>query len=71
MKVTVEYNLPDDEPEMRAALDAMGVLGQLREFQEMLRSATKYGVPLNTSPDDLASRWYQDFCERFQEYLDR
>ena len=43
MKVTIEFNLPDDEYEYRNSVKANEMYNALWDIKQQLRSALKYG----------------------------
>ena len=68
MQATLIFNLPEDECELRAALDSMDHIGSIRDFQERLRAMHKYGHGFKTA-DEAIECLYNDYCEAMQAYL--
>jgi hypothetical protein len=68
MQATLTFYLPEDEAELRAAIDGPEHVCSIRDFQERLRNLVKYGHPFS-SADDAISGLYTDYCEAMQAYL--
>ncbi len=69
MQAVLTFELPEDESELRAAIDAMDHLGSIHDFQERLRTLNKYGHGFK-STDEAISCLYSDYCDIMQAYLD-
>jgi hypothetical protein len=63
MKMTLEFQLPEDEAEARASLDGMDHLSAIHEFREYLRGIVKYEKPVELN------QIYMDYCELMSEFL--
>ena len=61
MKVIVEFNLPDDEFNMRMALQAVAMRAAIGEFQTRLRNHIKYSDELVTA--DVVQDWFYEAFE--------
>lgn len=69
MKAAITFDLPEDECELRAAIDAMDHIGAIRDFQERLRTLTKYGHSFKDA-DEAVRCLYSDYCDMMQAYLE-
>jgi len=62
MDATLHFNLPDDEPDFRDAIEGSDTRQALREVGEMLRSRVKYGIPPDVkTPDDAYAEMQQEY----------
>lgn len=68
MEAMLIFNLPEDEAELRAAIDAMDHICSIRDFQERLRTLKKYGHSFKDVEEAL-SCLYDDYCDIMQAYL--
>lgn len=68
MKATLEFIIPDDESELRAAVHAIDHLAATRDFHERLLSLNKYGHWFQTTEEAIQSL-YSDYCDMMQAYL--
>lgn len=64
MKVTLEFNLPEEEPEARAALDGLEHLIAIHTFRERLRGIVKYDDPISMQSV------YLEYCEMMWRFLE-
>lgn len=64
MKMTLEFDLPDDEFEARAAVDSPAMLTAINQFRERLRGIVKYDDPISVA--DL----YREYCEAMEGFLE-
>lgn len=53
MKATIEFQLPEEATEHRAALNGMGYRAALCEIHEQIRQRLKYGHELRSADDAL------------------
>lgn len=68
MEAMLTFFIPDEETELRVAIDGMAHIGAIRDFQERLRSLTKYGHGFQTVEEALSSL-YSDYCGIMEEFL--
>lgn len=68
MQAVLTFELPEDEGELRAAIDAMDHIGSIRDFQERLRTLNKYGHSFK-STEEAITCLYSDYCDMMQAYL--
>ena len=68
MKAILEFELPENESELQAAVHAMDQLASIRDFGERLRSLNKYGHGFQTT-DEALNSLYSDYCDIMQAYL--
>ena len=68
MQATLTFNLPEDEAELRAAINGPGHICSIQNFQERLRNLMKYGHSY-ASADEAVNSLYTDYCEAMQAYL--
>ncbi len=54
MKITITYNMPDDEDAYRLAQNAKGAARVIEDWSELLRAHRKYGAAAPTEDD-----WFQ------------
>lgn len=67
MKLTVEYNLPDEEEEFKLALNGGSYLSALSNMKAKLRSMNKHGFSDEIkTPDDML----QNITSFFYETID-
>lgn len=64
MKVTMEYNLPDEQWELNRALESAKVTFFLQEYYNYLRNKVKY-----TELSEAESNVYNDVYEHFLSML--
>lgn len=63
MKMTLEFDLPEDEAEARAAVDSPAMLAAIHQFRERLRGVVKYDDPISVETV------YREYCELMEEFL--
>ncbi len=68
MIAKLEFNLPDDSDEHRAAFEGMRARLALHDVAEQLRERIKYGIPSNVKTIEDA---YQGIREMFYDVLDQ
>lgn len=68
MKAILEYDVPEDEVELLAAVRAMDMISSIRDFYERLRVLKKHGHGFD-SADSLLESLYADYCEHMQEWI--
>jgi hypothetical protein len=68
MKVTMEFNLPDENDDCRLALDASEFRSGMNEFEERLRFWRKHGHPFK-SADDAVEKIAAVFFECKERFL--
>lgn len=68
MKATLEFNLPEDETELRTAIRAMDQLASIRDFYERLRSLNKHGHSFKNA-DHAVECLRADYCDLMQEFI--
>lgn len=68
MKAHLEFDIPEDEAELQAAVHAMDHLATTRDFCERLRAMHKHGHSFATADEAIATL-YADYCDLMQGYL--
>lgn len=68
MNVMLSYELPEEESELRAAIDAMDHIAAINAFKECLYSLKKYGHNFETT-DQAISNLYNDYCDVMQRFI--
>lgn len=72
MKATIEFQLPEETTEHRAALNGMGYRAALCEIYEQIRQRLKHGHQLHSADDALEwCRGLVDDCWSEAEESDR
>jgi transposase-like protein len=61
MKATIEFNLPDEASEHRAAINGMGYRCALSDIHEQIRQRLKHGHQLRSADDAL--EWMRAMVE--------
>jgi len=62
MRAILQFELPEDEPDFRDAIEGSDVRQALREVGETLRSRVKYGIPPGVkTPDDAYAEIQQEY----------
>lgn len=64
MKMTLEFDLPEDEAEARAAVDGPAMFSAIHQFRERLRGIVKYDDPISVEAV------YREYCETMEEFLE-
>lgn len=64
MKITLEFNLPDDEYEAKAAFTGSKMLPAIERFRNRLRSVVKHDDSVSISA------LYSEYCEEFNEFME-
>lgn len=70
MQAVLTFTLPEEESELRAAIEGMDHICSIRDFQERLRTLKKYGHSFN-SVDDTINYLYSDYCDAMQAWLNQ
>jgi len=68
MQAVLTFELPEEESELRAAIEGMDHICSIRDFQERLRTLNKYGHSYKDT-DDAISCLYNDYCDAMQAWL--
>ena len=68
MQAELTFALPEEESELRAAIDGMEHICSIRDFQERLRTLNKYGHSFK-SADEAVKCLYNDYCDTMQAWL--
>ena len=68
MKAVLEFDLPEDQDALRAAIDGIDHIVSIRGFYERLRSLDKHGHKFN-SIEETISCLYDDYHNMMQPYL--
>ena len=70
MKVTIEYNLPDEAAELKDALESQEMSAEIWRFYNYLRSVLKHN-PENLCDDKLLGyeAVMEIYCKRFADWL--
>ena len=63
MKMILEFSIPEEEAEARAAMDSMEQVGAMLEFRERLRAIAKY--ELSVGMEEL----YREYCALVERFL--
>ena len=72
MKATLEFSLPEENTEHRAAINGMGYKCALSEIYEQIRQKLKHGHQLQSADDALEwCRGLVDECWQEAEEFDR
>lgn len=61
-KVTITFQLPEDEYDYRIASKASDYYAFLCDLKEKLRSYNKHGVPNGVTTENLVEELYRDIC---------
>lgn len=69
MKAILEYDVPEDEVELLAAVRAMKMISSIRDFYERLRVLKKHGHGF-ASADALLEALHADYCDAMQEWIE-
>jgi len=68
MQAVLTFELPEEESELRAAIDGMEHICSIRDFQERLRALQKYGHSFKDA-DETITCLYNDYCDTMQAWL--
>jgi len=68
MQAVLTFELPEEESELRAAIDGMDHICSIRDFQERLRTLNKYGH-IFKDVDEAINCLYNDYCDAMQAWL--
>lgn len=68
MKAMITFDLPEEDAELKAALDGMEHIGAIRDFWERLRNLNKHGHKFETTEQALESL-YHDYNDIMAGYL--
>lgn len=63
MKVTIEFNLPEEQVESEIALNAQNFYYQVKDLHEYLRGVVKHDIPK-------AAKEAEKFLKLMDEYID-
>lgn len=66
-KLTLSFNLPEEQPELNAALNGSKYLSLLIDFDNYLRSRIKYEENCSQQEIDLLTEVRSDFYEMMNE----
>jgi len=69
MKATLEFELPEDEAELKISVQAMELLCSLRDFYDRLRTLKKHGHGYQ-SADEAIDCLLSDYCDAMQRWID-
>lgn len=70
MKVTIEYDLPEESSELKRDMNAGEMICMLDELYNFLRTRWKYGYDENKikTPEEAYEEIYEEFHELLQNY---
>lgn len=68
MKAMLEFNLPEEEHDLRIVVQAVECLETINNFREWLRALNKHGHPY-TSADEAVGAIYTEYCQRIQDFF--
>ncbi len=68
MQAILGFILPDDETELKAAIQSMDCIAAIHDFRERLRSLAKYGSNYS-SASEAVETIYQDYLVAMGDYL--
>lgn len=64
LKITMEFNLPEQQEEFNNALNGGSAFVAIEEFYQYLRSEIKYGENADKA------EWFQEMRDKFSEICD-
>ena len=70
MKVTIEFDMPDDAEAMKLATEGSEMSSEIWNFYQHLRTTVKHN-PKGLCEDKLLGyeTVYDEFCERFEKWI--
>ena len=68
MRASMEFELPEDEAELLAAVHGMDHLCAIRDFHEQLCTLKKFGHSYTTA-DEAVAALHHDFCDMMEAFL--
>jgi len=68
MQAALTFALPEEESELRAAVDGIEHICSIRDFHERLRTLNKYGHSFKDT-DETITCLYNDYCDTMRAWL--